>query len=115
MEGNSTWLDYVTAIGAIATPIIVVALGAVGWRIRTKFERHLELENKLREDRIETYNDILEPFVILFMTDIAWKADLKNKNRDKNLIAQQALLSLEYRRKVFKMSLVGSDAVVTAY
>lgn len=115
MDSSPTWIELITAIGAIATPILVLVLGGIGWRIRTSLERRFELEDKLREDRIETYNDILEPFVILFMSDAAWKTDPKNKGRDKNLIAQQKLLSLEYRRKAFKMSLVGSEAVVTTY
>ena len=115
MESSTTWIDIATAIGAIATPILVLVLGGIGWRIRTSLERRFELEDNLREDRIEAYNDILEPFVILFMSDAAWKSDPKNKSRDKNLIAQQKLLSLEYRRKAFKMSLVGLEEVVTTY
>ncbi len=115
MESNPTWIDYLTATGAILTPIFVAILGAIFWRFRARMERRFELENKLREDRIETYNDILEPFVILFMSETAWKTSSKNKNKNKDITLQQALLSLEYRRKAFKMSLVGSDAVVTSY
>ena len=53
------WLDYVTAIGAVATPLLVLLLTAVGWRLRQSIERRRELENKLHADRIETYNKIL--------------------------------------------------------
>ncbi|MBU1262092.1 hypothetical protein KKG61_01830 [bacterium] len=115
MDSGPTWIELITAIGAIATPILILVLSGIGWRIRTSLERRFELEDKLREDRIETYNDILEPFVILFISDTAWKTDPENKNRDKNLIAKQKLHSLEYRRKASKMSLVGSDAVVKTY
>ena len=31
---EKSWLDYVTAIGAVATPILVLVLTALGWRIR---------------------------------------------------------------------------------
>jgi hypothetical protein len=109
------WLPYLTAIGSIATPILVLALTALGWRLRRRLERRLELEDKLRDDRIETYNDILEPFVILFTSDEAWKIDPENRNKDKNALAMQTMLSLEYRRKAFKLSLVASDSVVGAY
>jgi hypothetical protein len=34
MSGK-TWLDYVTAFGSVATPILVLLLGGVGWRIRS--------------------------------------------------------------------------------
>ena len=39
----------------------------------------------------------------------------RNKGRDKNEIAIGKMLSLEYRKLAFKLSLVGSDAVVLAY
>jgi len=117
MNSNPTWLAYVTATGAVLTPIFVAVLGVIGLKMRAKLDRHFELEKQLREDRIEIYNDMLEPFVILFMSKEAWKIDPKNKNKngDKNLLAQQTLSSFDYRRKAFKMSLVGSDTVVMAY
>ncbi len=109
------WLDYLAALGSIATPVLVLALTAVGWRFRRRMERQLELEDKLREDRIAIYNHILEPFIILLMTDVAWQHDKQNKGRDKNDIATGKMLSLEYRKYAFKLSLVGSDQVVLAY
>jgi hypothetical protein len=110
-----TWLDYVTAFGAIATPIVVLALTGVGWRLRTKMERQAVLEDKLREDRIGTYNAILKPFIILLMSDKAWESDPKNKGKDKNEVASRILLSLDYREQGFRLSLVGSDPVVRSY
>ena len=112
---ETTWVDYVTAIGAVATPILVLALTGIGWRIRKRLERRIELEDKLREDRIGTYHKILEPFIMLLTSDAAWRADPKNKNRDKNELATRRLLSLEYREQGFRLSLVGSDAVVKSY
>ena len=114
MEEKS-WIDYLTAIGALATPILVIVLSAIGWRLRKGIERRVELEDKLRDDRIEIYNKILEPFVILLMSDAAWAADKKNKALDKNQYASVQMLSLEYRRLGFKMSLMGSDSVVRSY
>ena len=40
------WLDYLTVIGAVATPILVLALSALGWRLRQLFERRVVLEDK---------------------------------------------------------------------
>lgn len=119
-------LEIITAAGSIATPILVLLLTGIGWRFRKSIERRferedkararqLELEDKLREDRIATYNEILEPFILIFMSDAAWAANPKNKSRDRHAIASQKLLSLEYRQQGFKLSLVGSDAVVGAY
>lgn len=109
------WVEYVTAIGAIATPALVLVLTGVGWKFRRSFERQLELEDKLREKRIETYNFILEPFIILLMTDTAWQHDKQNKGKDKGEYALGKLLSLEYRRQGFRLSLVGTDQVVQSY
>lgn len=115
METDTTWASIVTAIGSIVTPLLVLVLSGIGWRLRSISERRLELEKELRIDRAEIYNDILEPFVILLMSDVAWRTDSKNKNRNKNEIATEKLLSVEYRKKAFKMTLIGSEDVVTSY
>lgn len=81
---GKTWVDYLSAIGSVATPILVLLLAAVGWTYRQSMERRMKLEEKLRDDRIEIYNKILEPFIILFMTDAAWESDKKNKGKEKN-------------------------------
>lgn len=49
------------------------------------------------------------------MTDAAWQADPKNRNKDKNALVTSKLLSLDYRQQGFRLSLVGSDEVVRAY
>lgn len=112
---EKTWLDYFTAIGSIATPVLVIALTAVGWAIKTRLQRQIELENQLRSDRITIYKDILEPFIILLSSEDAWKSEKKNKNLDKNKTGLKLLISLEYRRTAFHFSLIGSDDVVKAY
>jgi len=110
-----SWLDYLTAIGSVTTPLLVLALTAVGWRLRCRLERRVALEDKLREDRIGAYNKILEPFILLLTSDAAWQADPRNRNKNKNELAQIKLLSLEYREQGFRLSLVGSDSVVKSY
>lgn len=112
---EKTWLDYLTAVGSVATPILVLLLSAIGWRLRQRLERRVALEEKLRSDRVAIYNEILEPFIILLMSQAAWESDSKNRSRDKDAIASQKLLSLDYRQKGFRLSLMGSDEVVWAY
>jgi hypothetical protein len=114
MEENN-WLDYLSTIGAVATPLFVLILTGVGWKYRQSMERKIKMEEKLRDDRIEIYNKILEPFILLLMSDVAWSSDKKNKGKDKNEIATAQVLSLDYRKTSFKLSLIGSDSVVTAF
>ena len=110
-------LEVLTTIGAIATPIVVAILGIFAWRVKVSYERQTKLQENLQTDRIKIYNEILEPFIILFMSDDAWNADPKNrsKNKSKNEIAVPMLLSLEYKRNAFRMALLGTDEVVRSY
>jgi hypothetical protein len=112
---EKTWIDYLSAIGSVATPIMVLILTAVSWKYRQSIERRIKLEEMLREDRIEIYNAILEPFIILLISDAAWQGDKKNKDRDKKQIAVTKMLSLDYRKVSFKLSLIGSDDVVESF
>jgi len=112
---ETTVLSFITAVGSIATPIIGLILTAVGWKYRQSMERRMKMEEVLRDDRISIYNNILEPFIMLLMTEEAWKSDKKNRNTDKDKIAINKMLSLEYRRYSFKLSLFGSDGVVRAF
>ena len=108
-------IQYLSAIGSVATPVLVLVLTGVGWKYRQSMERKIKIEEKLRDDRIDIYNKILEPFILLLMTEAAWNTDKKNKGKDKNEIAIAQALSLEYRKISFKLSLIGSDSVVLAF
>jgi len=119
-------LDTISAIATMVTPVLLVALGGMGWLIQNKIEssqskqdiqaaRIRELEDKLREDRIATYNLLLEPFFLLFTSEAAFAKDPKFKNKDKNDIAIAKMLSVDYRQVGFKLSLVANDSVVRAY
>lgn len=112
---EKTWVDYLTAIGSVATPLLVIILSAIGWRFKSSVERKIDLENRLRDDRIDIYNQILEPFIILLMSEVAWAQDKKNKNINKNELAISKMLTLDYKKLGFKLSLMGSDPVVKSY
>lgn len=126
-------LDTISAIATLATPLVLLLLGGFGWWIKQRVEasqakqdllvvqqhaqeaRIRELEDKLREDRIATYNALLEPFFMLFMSEAAFATDKKFKGQKKDEIAISRMLSVEYRHVAFKLSLVGNDEVVRAY
>lgn len=120
------WIDYATAIGSMLTPILVLLLTGVGWHIKAKLERNRdeesatqarirELEDKLRADRIETYNQLLEPFFVLFTTDAIFASDPKFKGVSKDQLSIGRMLTVEYRTVGFKLSLLADDEVVRAY
>lgn len=120
------WLDYTTAIGAAVTPVLVLLLTGVGWHIKTKLEatrqrdakaldRIKELEDKLRSDRVEIYNALLEPFFVLLTTDAVFASDPKYKGKNKDQLSIGRMLTVEYRKVGYKLSLIADDAVVRAY
>ena len=107
-------LKTLTTISTIATPIVLALMTGLGWLLGTGIEREFqrqdaenkriyELNDELRSNRIEIYNKILEPFIVLLMTEEAWRLDPANQGRDREVIAKQILLSLEYRHKVLSL------------
>ena len=112
---EKNWMDYVVAVATVLTPVLIVFLTVIGWKYRQSLAHKFKIEEKLRDDRIEIYEQILEPFIILLMSESAWLSDPKNKNKDRNKIALSKLLSVEYRKISFKLSLIGSDSVVESF
>ena len=112
---DKNWIEYVVAVATVLTPVLIVILTAIGWKYRQSIEHKFKIEEKLQDDRIEIYQQILDPFIILLMSENAWLSDPKNKSKDKNRVALSRLLSVEYRRISFKLSLIGSDAVVISF
>ena len=119
-------LEIISSIATLITPLLLAIIGGLGWMIQNKIItsqakqkaenlRVKELEDKLREDRIETYNLLLEPFFLLFTSDEAAKMDPKFRNKNKNDVAITKMLSIEYRKIGFKLSLVATDSVLRAY
>ncbi len=112
------------------TPLLVVILGgvfsAVGWRYRQSFERRWKAaeqrwkeEERLHPDRIEVYNEALEPYIVLLMSESEWAAAQDSRpeyggmSRDEAALAR--VFSLAHRRNSFKLMLMGSDEVIRAY
>lgn len=110
-----SWIQYATAFGAVATPLLVLVLTGIGWKIRSRLERQNQLEDRLGDERAQIYRDILEPFVLLLTSEAAWKADPKNRNKDKNDVAASKMVSVHYQKRAFELTLVGSDNVVRAF
>ncbi len=116
MQANDiSWVSYLTAIGTTATPILALIITAIGWKIRNQLESTRELKAKLREERIDIYNSILEPFIIMFSPDEGVKNQQRGKKKGKFELATEKLISVDYRKVGFQLALTGSDEVVVAY
>ena len=113
IENTPTILDYISAIGSIATPFLVLILSGIGWMISNRIEKARQVEEKLRQDRIDIYNAVLQPHIIMFAKDEGLPEKYKGKNKE--AVLKEILLSLEYKQAAFKLSLIGSDEVFRAY
>ena len=133
MEQEKDLLETITVVAALITPFALAVLAGIGWLFKKIIElsqgrqdaqlaaqdaqaaRIREREDKLREDRIATYNELLTPFFLLFTSEAAFALDKKYKGQDKNKLAMSQMLSVEYRKVGFKLSLIGNDEVVRSY
>lgn len=124
-----TTLESIAAIGSIVTPFLIAALSAgILWfqrradaaqqREEEQRERAQRLEEGMRADRIEVYDAILEPFIVMF-ADVRGETNTggrrqKGKGQPKRS-ALEIMRSTEYRTAAFKLSLFASDDVVWAF
>lgn len=72
--------------------------------IQERITKLRSIEEKLREDRRKVYIDLMSPFIQMF-----------TKGPDQQQKALNELLSPEYRKTSFELTLLGSDEVVKAY
>jgi hypothetical protein len=107
-----TILEYITAIGSITTPILVLLLGGVGWVVKNRFDKAIKREEALREDRIAVYNKVLEPYTIMFMKPDLLAKDPEYKGKTVETAVSDVLHSVAHRQAAFKLALMGSDEVV---
>ncbi len=64
---------------------------------------------------MKVYNSILEPFIIIFTSEQAFANDRKYKGKSRQEVANEIMLSLEYKQTAFKLALMGDDNVVIAF
>ena len=109
------WLEIlklaITLVSSVAIPVVIFVVG-------NKISNVRHLEEKLRDDRIEIYNKILEPFLLIFSTEAIIKGSAKYKNEKIKTgvdLATEKILNLDYQAYSFKLTLIGSDEVVKSY
>lgn len=109
------WMEIIrliiTLAASVAIPIMIFVIGNRVTNIR-------QLEENLRNDRIEIYNKILEPFFLMFSTKAIIESSMKypkDKTKTGVDLATEKILSLSYQEYAFKFSLIGSDNVVREF
>jgi AcrR family transcriptional regulator len=98
--------ETLTIITTLGAPILVLIGGLITWFFKSKREELQAVEERALEKRIETYNELLHPLIVMFSN----KTNQKIKDK---AIAQ--IGSLEYRKANFNLITFGSDEMVTSY
>lgn len=98
--------ETIALISTFGAPILVIIGGLITWFFKSKKEDLQAIEERAREKRIETYNELLNPFIIMF-------ANNTNKIIKDKAISQ--IGSVEYRKASFNLMTFGSDEMVNAY
>ncbi len=95
-----------TLIIALISPILITIGGLITWLIKSKKDDLLLSEERSREFKIKTYEELLEPFITVFAFAIPEKEKQIGINKIK---------SLQYRKASFNLMTFGSDDVVKSY
>lgn len=86
----------------ILTPTIAVLTGAAVWLFRSRLDALQRQADRLHSDRAKLYANILEPYILAF-SNAATESEI-----------EAMYMSLDYRRTIFELNMVGSDRVVRA-
>lgn len=98
--------EYLPVLVGLGAPILVAIGGLISWFFKSRKEELQAIEERALERRIETYNQILHPIIVLFSTG----AEKKLKDEAVKMIG-----SLEYRKAAFNLITFGSDDMVNNY
>jgi hypothetical protein len=116
MENNTAIvLSWISAIGAITTPFLLIVVSAILANVSKKQEKVYELQAKLQDDRLRIYNSLLEPFIIAATPEALLSNDKRFKGMSPGDAAGKILSTTEYKQLEFKLLLIGSDSVIKAY
>lgn len=111
--------DWITAIGVILTPLAVAFFGYRWSRQNQAAERQAAIDRQMQADRIAVYQELLKPFMIMFMNDTAWASEQARnkayKNKTKEAVIQGLMWSEDWILNSFRLTLIGSDASVRAF
>ena len=119
-------LQWAKDIAAVATPFLIIGLAGIGWSLKNQIltsqrtaeesrTRTEKLDEGMRSDRLQVYNEVLQPFIILFTKDEAFVGGRGQRGKTKEQRILEIMISTKYRQAGFKLSLFANDDVVRAY
>ena len=97
---------YFTLITALGAPFLIFIGGLITWLFKSRKEELQAIEERALEKRIETYNTILHPLIVMFSNGSTEK--MKKE-------ATSIVSSVEYKKAGFSLITFGSDEMVKAY
>ncbi len=98
--------EFLPVIIGLGAPVLVIIGGLVSWFLKSRKEELQAIEERALERRIETYNQILHPIIVLFSSGAS------QKEKDK---ASTYITTVEYRKAAFNLITFGSDEMVNSY
>jgi hypothetical protein len=95
-----------TVLIAVLSPILITIGGIITWFLKSRKESLQLIEERSRDNRMKTYKEILDPFIVL-ITPTAHQAE-KTK-------ATNTITSTNYKKAAFDLITFGSDETVRCY
>lgn len=107
--------EVVDVAAKIGLPAALFVLSGVGWMLKATYEKTTQQERELRQARGDIYDRIVEPFLLALSPDAIIVNDPKYKGGDREKALGAAMLTMEYRRDVYRFARFGNDAVIRAF
>ncbi|RKS42753.1 hypothetical protein BC962_3040 [Gillisia mitskevichiae] len=101
-----TDMEIMPLIIGLGAPILIALGGIITWFLKSRKEDLQAIEERALERRIETYNELLHPLIVLFS---------KNASKKTKDLATSKMGSVEYRKAAFNLITFGSDEMVVSY
>ena len=106
----SIWELIIKAVSGIAIPGVIAYFA-------NRYTKLREAEENIREERINLYRKIIDPFQKIFLTQEILSKDNNNLADDLTGVdlAIKKILTVDYKDTAFQFSLIASDNVMIAY
>lgn len=95
-----------TGLIAVLSPVLITIGGIVTWFLKSRKESLQLIEERSRDNRMRTYKEILDPFIVLITPTATQPERTKATN---------SITSTNYKKAAFDLITFGSDETVRCY